>query len=316
MNLDVVVPTYKRSQLLRRTIASLLKASIPAGLNVTILVVDNNSNDDTEAVVHEIAAQSDRSIVYVKETKQGLSHARNGGIAAGTGDIIGLIDDDEEVDDQWFEVIAREFSDPSVNFIGGPCLGNWEIPAPDWLPPGYHSVIGVILPKPRAAFGQQFSGILMGGNAVIRRKVFDQIGAYSTRLGRSGKGLLSEEDAEFYRRLLAAAIHGMYIPELIIYHFIPAERLTRKYYRRWCYWRAVSQGVLDRELKEPVPYIFGIPRHRIGRAVRSMLSLPQHLLSNQGKGKAFASELATWDLCGFIYGKHFIHIEGFYADRK
>jgi glycosyltransferase involved in cell wall biosynthesis len=150
VNLDVVVPTYNRSQLLRRTLASLLKAHIPAGLNVTILVVDNNSKDDTETVVREIAAQSDGRVVYVKETKQGLSHARNGGIGAGTGDVIGFIDDDEEIDHEWYEVVAREFSDPTVNFIGGPYLPNWAAPEPDWLPPGYHAAIGVVLPKPRA----------------------------------------------------------------------------------------------------------------------------------------------------------------------
>jgi hypothetical protein len=37
----------------------------------------------------------------------------------------------------------------------------------------------------------------MGGNAVIRRSVFDHVGLYSTKLGRSGKGFLSDEDAEF-----------------------------------------------------------------------------------------------------------------------
>jgi glycosyltransferase involved in cell wall biosynthesis len=316
VNLDVVVPTYNRSQLLRRTLASLLKAHIPAGLNVTILVVDNNSKDDTETVVREIAAQSDGRVVYVKETKQGLSHARNGGIGAGTGDVIGFIDDDEEIDHEWYEVVAREFSDPTVNFIGGPYLPNWAAPEPDWLPPGYHAAIGVVLPKPRASFGPGFSGNLMGGNAVIRRKVFEQIGTYSPKLGRSGKGLLSEEDAEFCRRLEAAGIHGMYVPELLIHHHIPAERLTRKYHRRWCYWRAVSQGVLDRELREPVAYAFGIPRHRIGRAVKGLMSYPQHLLSGKGKGQAFADELATWDLFGFIYGKHFINIDAYYADQK
>ena len=315
MNLDVVVPTYNRSQLLRRTITSLQEALRPAGLKITILIVDNNSRDDTEAVVREFSARAELPVVYVKETRQGLSHARNAGIAAGAGDIIGFIDDDEEVDKLWYEVVEREFKDSSVDFIGGPYLPNWAAPAPDWLPPGYHAAIGAIYPKPRASFGPGFSGNLMGGNAVIRRTVFDRIGAYSTKLGRSGKGLLSEEDAEFCRRLMAAEIHGMYVPDLIIHHYIPVERLTREYHRRWCYWRAVSQGVLDRELKEPVPYTLGIPRYRIGRAFRSLLSLPRHYVSSQGKGLAFADELAAWDLGGFIYGKYFLDLDRYYGKQ-
>ena len=51
MKLDVVVPTFNRSRLLQATIASLLRAPVPAGLEVSLLIVDNNSTDDTAAVV-------------------------------------------------------------------------------------------------------------------------------------------------------------------------------------------------------------------------------------------------------------------------
>ena len=316
MNLDVVVPTYNRSQLLRRALSSLLAAPIPENLNVTILVVDNNSSDDTVQVFNEFTCPSDRILTYVRESKQGLSHARNAGISAGDGDLVGFIDDDEEIDPAWYGVVAREFVDQSVNFIGGPYLGNWAAPPPTWLPPGYHAAIGVVPAKPRGPFGAEFAGNLMGGNAIIRRTVFNRIGMYSPLLGRSGKGLLSEEDAEFCRRLEAASIRGIYVPDLVIHHYIPTERLTRKYHRRWSFWRAVSQGVLDRDVKEPAVYAFGIPRHKIGRALRCIAAYPGHRLSRGREGQAFADELATWDLLGFIYGKHFIRIEQFYADKK
>jgi glycosyltransferase involved in cell wall biosynthesis len=315
MKLDVVVPTYNRSNLLRRTIASLIQAPIPAGLDVTILIVDNNSKDDTRLVVKEIQSTTSRTIVYVKEANQGLSHARNGGISAGSSEIIGFIDDDEEIHKDWFTVIAREFADPATQYIGGPCLPNWESPAPKWLPPGYYSAIGLVLPKPRAAFGGTFPGILMGGNAVFRRSIFEIAGRYDTRLGRSGKGLLSDEDAELYRRLCAANLSGMYVPELVIYHYIPSDRLTKRYFRRWCYWRGASQGISDRTLKEPVRYVLGVPLYRIGRAVRGVASLPQLFLKKE-YGLAFSAELASWDLIGFIYGRHFMQIDQFYGKQQ
>ena len=214
-----------------------------------------------------------------------------------------------------YVVVAREFADTSIQFIGGPYLPDWAAPAPSWLPPGYNAVIGVVEPKSRTAFGGDFQGNLMGGNAVIRRSAFDRVGLYSPKLGRSGKGLLSEEDAEFYRRLLDAGLHGMHVPDLIIYHYIPADRLTRKYHRRWCYWRGVSQGISDKDFPEPVAYTFGVPRYRIGRALKGLASLPKHLLSRNNAGQAFADELASWDLLGFIYGKHFIRIERYYAKQ-
>jgi glycosyltransferase involved in cell wall biosynthesis len=127
----------------------MLQAPIPAGLDVTIFIIDNNTKDDTESVVLEIQSNSTRPLVYIKETKQGLSHARNAGICAGTGDIIGIIDDDEEIHEDWFKVIMREFADQATDFIGGPFLPNWSAPAPAWLPPGYHGVIGASPASPQ-----------------------------------------------------------------------------------------------------------------------------------------------------------------------
>jgi hypothetical protein len=150
----------------------------------------------------------------------------------------------------------------------------------------------------------------------FRRSVYDRVGLYSDKLGRSGTGLLSEEDAEFHRRMMAAGIRGLHVPDLIIYHHIPASRLTRSYHRRWCFWRGVSQGVLDRETQEPVPYAAGIPRYKFGRALRGLALLPRDWLARNRQGQTFADELASWDLAGFIYGKHFIRIDRYYAQRK
>jgi len=316
MKLSVVVPTYNRSGLLRDAVASLLRAPVPDGLEVTILIIDNNSKDDTAEVVAQLQEKAPLPVRYFRETKQGLSHSRNRGISEADGDLVGFIDDDEQIEENWYRIIAREFSDPDTKFIGGPYLGNWVSPQPDWLPPGYPAVIGVVPPKPRGLFGKELGANLMGGNAVIRRSIFEQVGGYSTRLGRSGKGLLSEEDAEFYSRLEDNRVRGVYVPDLVIFHYIAPERLTRRYHRRWAFWRTVSQGLLNRDRPEPFVHLFGIPRHRIGRALRCLVRLPTDRLSKGGKCKAFADELAVWDLAGFIYGKYFFRPDSYYKDAS
>ncbi len=279
-----------------------MRAPVPEGLVVNLYVVDNNSPDDTAAVIRSLQPSATLPMKYICEMGQGSSYARNAGIAAGSGEWIAMLDDDEEIEEHWFQVIARECQDPAVSFIGGPYLPNWQAPAPHWLPPGYHAVIGAIPPKSRGWYSSGQVGMLSGGNAVVRRTVFEQVGTYSVRLGRTNKGLLSEEDAEFFRRALAAGLDGRHIPDLAVYHFIPVERLTRKYHRRWAFWRAVSHGLLDKETREPVAYFLGIPRHRIGRAFRSLVALPKNLLTH-GQAQAFADELASWDLLGFVYGR-------------
>ncbi len=310
--LDVVIPTFNRKDLLRKTLASLASAAVPAGMAVQVIVVNNNSSDGTADVVEELAGASPLPIRHVLELRQSLSSARNAGIAASGADLIGFVDDDEEVEPDWFEVIAREFADPAVEFIGGPYLPNWVSPVPDWLPPGYHAAIGAIPPKPRGWYNAGSGGNLMGGNAVMRRSVFERVGLYALHLGRSGKGLLSEEDADMFRRILAAGIQGMYVPDLAIRHYIAPDRLTRAYHRRWVYWRGASQGVLHRTSTDPaIATVFGVQRYRFGEALRGLLKVPGLRLRGQ-KGSAFAHELAAWDLAGFVYGRHFLNVEAMY----
>lgn len=314
LTLDVVIPTYNRSDLLTKTVRSFAEAAHPAGLTFSLLIIDNNSPDNTAAVVRDLQASTKLDIRYIHEKKQGLSHARNAGIAQSTADWVGFIDDDEEIREDWLTVALRECSTPEVQFVGGPYLPNWVTPVPDWLPPGYPAVIGAIPPKPRSIFSKEFGANLMGGNAIVRRDVFERVGMYSPRLGRSKRGLLSEEDAEFYRRLEAAGIHGVYVPDLAIYHYIAPDRLTRKYHRRWVLWRAVSQGLLDRERPLDVRYFAGVPRYKLGEVLRSLLTMPLHWLRKKGKARAFANELTAWDLAGFVYGKYFFRADAYYAE--
>jgi glycosyltransferase involved in cell wall biosynthesis len=309
VKLDVVVPTYNRSGLLRAAISSLLRAPVPAGLEVTIWVVDNNSKDDTESVVREIQTEAALPCRYIKETKQGLSHARNAGIRAGSGELIGFIDDDEEIDEDWYKVVAREFAGQETQFIGGANLPNWAAPAPDWLPLASYAAIAVTAPMPRSPIGGESGVELWGGNAVIRRSAFERVGLFSTKHGRSAKGLLADEDRELLERLLGADIHGVYVPDLIIYHYIPAERLTRRYHRRWRFWKGVSEGISGRTRNEPVRYMLGVPRYRIGKALRSLASLPRDRFFTRDPRQAFADELPVWSLLGYIYGKHFMRVE-------
>lgn len=316
IKLDVVVPTYNRSRLLALALDSLLRAPVPPELQVTLYVIDNNSKDDTLAVVETKRQTAALLITYVLATRQGLSNARNAGICAGTGDIVAFIDDDEEIDSEWFRVLAREFRSPEVLFLGGPYLPNWVSPAPSWLPPGYPAVLGVIPPKPRAVIDDSFQGNLMGGNCALRRSVFERVGMYDPHLGRSDKGLLSDEDAEFFGRVRQTGMTGLYVPEFAIHHYIAPERLTKQYYRRWVYWRAVSQGAQARRAPESVAHLGSIPRYRIGRALRGLLDYPRRRLLKRSAGEAFSGVLAICELAGFLYGRHFARIAGFYRDKK
>src|SRR5262245_38477770 len=109
MFLDVIIPTHNRHLMLARTLKSLLDAPVPAGLEVCITVVDNNSSDETRNVVNEFSAGIGRALKYVFEARQGRSFALNAGIHSTDGDLIGMIDDDEEIDRLWYTTINSAF---------------------------------------------------------------------------------------------------------------------------------------------------------------------------------------------------------------
>jgi hypothetical protein len=159
-------------------------------------------------------------------------------------------------------------------------------------------------------FGPSCSAMLMGGNAVIRRPVLERVGPYSVDLGRTPGGrLLSCEDEDMFTRLLAIGARGFYRPDLIIHHYVSPERLTKRYFRRWCFWRGVSQGTIDRRRPAAVPYLLGVPRYMVGVAVRGAMDTLRSMFQRRDAARTFKNELAWWDLAGFVYGKHFAAVD-------
>jgi len=312
MKLDVVVPTFNRANGLKQTLDSLLRAGIPDGMQVLITVVDNNSGDDTRAVVEDYARRFPGRVSYVFEKNQGRSFALNAGIAATSNDLVGMIDDDEEIDEHWYETVYAAFESGEIDFVGGPYHPSWPGECPQWIPSSYGSVVGwVDGGETKVPFDQNYPGILMGGNAVIRRSMLDKVGPYKTWLGRTDKGLLSGEDEDMYHRLLAAGAKGFYLPDLIIHHKILPARLTKKYFRSWCFWRGVSLGLLERTRKQACPYLFGVPRWQYRTAARGLLiGIRSLVVKPKQEPEAFASELALWDFLGLFYGKHFHRADG------
>ena len=305
MRLDVILPTFNRHELLKLTLESLLATEVPSDLIVSVTVVDNNSTDATRDTVDSYLSKFCGRLHYLFEKKQGRSQALNAGISSTHGDLVGMIDDDEQIDQRWFRRIYEIFSSGEVDFIGGPYVPRWPAAPPAWLPRDHAGVIGVVDGGSQHAYGTS-DAELMGGNAVISRAMLTRVGLYSTDLGRTGKRPLADEDTDMYHRLLAAGARGLYVPDLIIYHYIHPDRLTKRYFRRWHFWRGVSSGVLDHRQPQPTPYLLGVPRYLFGSAARGLLDmLPKMAGFRKDAAELFGNELKVFDLFGFFYGKHF-----------
>jgi glycosyltransferase involved in cell wall biosynthesis len=307
LELDIVIPTYNRGPFLRRLFRSLLRAALPEGMTVRVFVVDNNSSDNTAQVIAEAGPDFAPGFHHAVERRPGKSHALNTGIAMGSGDLVAFLDDDELVSPGWYCAIAQAFADPRVDFISGRSTARWPAPAPEWLPTEYPAVVGIVDGGPRVReFHSDYNGTFHGGNSVIRRAVLSRVSPFSPDLGpREDRRLLCCEDEEMHLRLLDAGARGLYVPALLIEHFVHPGRISRRYHRQWCFWRGVSKSRLHERHPGGLPTIAGVPRFLFGAAARGFLRMTPLPFIGRRAPQRFSSELALWDLAGFIYGRFF-----------
>ena len=92
-----------------------------------------------------------------------------------------------------------------------------------------------------------------GGNLIINRKVFNQVGNFSVGLGPKGHNLSGSEDSDFIRRVLKANITIQYIPEIIQYHYVDVDRLKFNYLVRKSFQRTRSLVKVKNPESQPVP---------------------------------------------------------------
>ena len=307
MKYSIVIATYNRAADLRETLQSL------AGLRPDgpweVIVVDNNSPDDTRAVVLEAAPSFPAPWRYLFEREQGRSPALNCGIKSAAGEIIVTTDDDVRVAPDWLNRAAEGLARLDCDYIGGRVMPIWGGPRPSWLPNrgGKQWAVIALLdygPEP-LEFGTR---VPLGVNMAFRRDAFDLAGLFDVRTGRRAGTLLGQEVREWCIRARKAGVRGFYIPELTLNHIIPANRLNKNYFRRWFYWRGISRALLyersglDMEAPEQttldfarVPHVFGVPRYLYRKAAVAARNWLRDTLRGRGV-EAFEHEL--W-LCFF-----------------
>lgn len=299
MKIDIVLPTYNRSALLQRAIGSFIAAEVPPNVSARLIIVDNNSSDDTSAVVAKFMAGSDGRLVHLFEARQGKVFALNTGIAFADAELIGLFDDDEVLQPEWLEVISRNMADPEVDFVGGRVLPDWMAPIPDWFPETYRGVLGLIdHGDKRMNYGKTgVDRMLTGANAVIRRNILQQCGPYSEHN-------LYSEDRYMDLQLKRIGARGIYDPELVVLHAVPAWRLTKKYYRHWVYTEGCTTAAEVLATSQQVPHWLGAPAWAWRRAL-SALARMASALGPRRRRERFEAQLTLVEFWGYLWVRLF-----------
>jgi GT2 family glycosyltransferase len=238
MDVSVVICTYNRSASLLKTLASLADLQVPEALRWELVVVDNNSRDDTSRRVSQFAREHPHLAVRsVVERRQGKSHALNLAVATAQGGLLAFTDDDVVVDPRWLNQLHRLAVERGAMAVGGRIVDTWTTPKPAWYSDAGPYKLNAVIVK--YDLGEQVCPITrtmpLGANLAVRREAFEKYGLFDTHLGPTAGGPRRGEDSEFCARLVRAGETILYAPEAVVYHPVERERLDRKYFERWYY---------------------------------------------------------------------------------
>jgi glycosyltransferase involved in cell wall biosynthesis len=297
---SVVIPTYNRSALLRSTVNSVLNQY--THVTFEVIVIDNNSSDDTKNVVDSLIEKHPAKVRYVVERKQGNAHARNRGIEEARGAIIAFVDDDVTVDKNWLTSLKAILDSQSdLSFAGGKVLPQWNGPPPSWLSPDHWAPLALLdygddeLP----ISGKSPRGLLTA-NIAFRRSVFKETGMFLPDLQRVKNMIGSMEDHEFLMRVCRSGKHGIYTPHMIATTHIDTERLTKAYHRRWHTGHGHFYAVLaDPEWERSKFRLAGVPSHLLKEAATNALTWLSKILSGKTDA-AFVNECRLRFFSGFF----------------
>jgi glycosyltransferase involved in cell wall biosynthesis len=311
MKFSVVIATYNRGAELRKTLDSARKLKVADPWEV--IIVDNNSSDDTKDIVLTASTTFPVPLRYLHEPQQGRSAALNTGIKASQGEIIATTDDDVRLEPDWLTNADRALQSLNCDYLGGKALPIWSGKRPTWIPEGrsiHWAVIALLDYGSKALPLGDY--VPIGVNMIFRRDAFDRAGLWDNTIGRKAGTLLGQEVREWCSRARAASLKGFYSPNLVVHHVIPADRLTKKYFRRWFYWHGISRAILyqtkglDMESPESteldfstVPHIAGVPRYMFRTYLKSFFSMISALVRGD-QIAAFEHELGLWFFAGVI----------------
>lgn len=234
MKASIIIATYNRAAYLSKCLEALAALETDP-TTFEVIVVDNNSSDNTREVVQSfVQSHPTMSIHYLFEKEQGAALARNSAITEAQGEIFCFLDDDTVPTPTWLRAIAAGFADPAVGCVGGPAILDFQgREPPPWLLGDLQGLLsGYGLPYTEPTVLSKVAEYPFLCNMAVRRSVLDEVGSFRPDLGRSGGSLLAGEETELVDRMYRAGWKVMYLPDAKVWHLVAPERLDKLYIYR------------------------------------------------------------------------------------
>jgi glycosyltransferase involved in cell wall biosynthesis len=243
---SVVICTLDRIESLFQTLNSIFRQTLPQE-SIEIVVVDNCGSDQLKAALGQLK-HGPTVVKYVCEKRKGVSNARNTGIRFASGKFVAFIDDDAEADCRWLEKLIQSFSEPPYpDAVTGPIFPPNSFKLPDWFPPRLRTHLCLLYSgnKPKL---MKYPHYGFGTNMAFRRTIFEKVGNFDPKLGRSGPGsFFAGEETDIFLRIERSTGVIVYSPEAYVVHEVQPERLSIEWLFNQTFWIGFSSSSIERK---------------------------------------------------------------------
>lgn len=217
MKVSVIIPTYNRCNIILKTINSLINQDYPKD-NFEIIIVDNNSSDETEKIILDYINKNNGilNLRYVKEMRQGDVYARNSGAAQAKGEYLFFTDDDALFDANWISCVVQILDDyPKVAMVGTRIEILWDKQPNAWVK-NYEYLLGKISRGDSGYIISSKGFCIPNGSLAIRKKVFYEVGGNNP--GQIGEWLVGNAEVGLYYKVHALGYPIAFTDDTTMWH--------------------------------------------------------------------------------------------------
>ena len=240
--ISVVICTFNRAKFIGEALDSLAKQTLSPDL-FEIVIVNNNCTDDTEAICNDfINNQPDLNIQYVIETNQGLSYARNRGIAESKHPIVTYIDDDAYAKPDFLQYIFDFFMEhPKAVGLGGKVIPRYEVEEPKWMN-SYLDGFVAKMDKGEKQLRFQSNEYPVGCNMTYTKEILQKVGGFNNKLKWRA------DDKYIGIKVREHSEEVYYLPQLAVEHSIDAYRTSDENFKNFCLKFGREEGIRVRDI--------------------------------------------------------------------
>jgi len=226
-SISVIIPTYNRSNYVIKTLESFINQNYPKD-KYEIIVVDNNSSDNTAAIINDFIAKNKNNIKYILETRRGNHHARNNAASIASNEILYFCDDDIIADRMLLKEIVRPFIiDQKVGTATGRVLPKWETPPPKWIERYCNNRFLSLLDPPEDFLISNNINFLFSCHQAIRKNVFIKAGGFNPET--FGNKYLGDGETGLNIKISKLGYKFAFNGASVTYHAMSSNRYTQNY---------------------------------------------------------------------------------------